>query len=154
MGRRKEIALREQSVRSAVTNAVMLNRRSPEELVNDLVRLSAERFGGVSGGKYRISRKFLRQLAGRRKLPDDYLSALAEEMFEAGFVLVDCESYFIVLSQKQFASYRRVTSAAVNRVMSHEEANDEPTTARSTARDRADIRAIEERTVQKAPEIH
>jgi len=53
-------------------------------------------------------------------------------MFEAGFVLVDCESYFVVLSQKQFASYRRVTAAAVNRVTSHEQANNESTTAPPT----------------------
>ena len=129
-------------------------RRAPEELAGVLVRLFAERFGGAAAGKFRISRKFLRQLAGRRKLPEGYLVVLAEDLFEAGFVLVDCESYFIVLSQKQFASYRRVTAAAVNRVMSNEEAKREPTAARGRADDRPDVEEIEERSVQKAPNIH
>ena len=130
------------------------DRKAPDALAHVLVRLFAERFGGASTGKFRISRKFLRQLAGRRKLPDDYLAVLAEHMFEAGFVLVDCESYFVVLSQKQFASYRRVTAAAVNRVMSHEEANREPASARGQSDDRPDVKEIEERSVQKAPNIH
>ena len=128
-------------------------RRSPEDLVQILVRLFAERFGGASVGKFRISRKFLRQLAGRRKLSDAYLDALAEEMFESGFVFVDCESYFIVLSQKQFASYRRVTAAAVSRVMAPEEANNEPKTARGEGSNRPDVREIEETSVQKGPKV-
>lgn len=136
------------------TSAVTAERRSPEALARVLVRLFAERFGGATAGKFRISRKFMRQLAGRRKLPDDYLATLAEDMFEAGFVVIDCESYFVVLSQKQFASYRRATAAAVNRVMSHEEANGEPTSARGQAGDRPDVKEIEQRSVQKAPNIH
>ena len=129
-------------------------RKTPDALAHVLVRLFAERFGGAATGKFRISRKFLRQLAGRRKLPDDYVAVLAEHMFEAGFVLVECESYFVVLSQKQFASYRRVTAAAVNRVMSHEEANREPASARSQTGDRPGGDQIAERSVQKAPNIH
>ena len=108
-------------------------RRSPEALAEILVCLFGERFGGPSAGKFRISRKFLRQLAGRRKLSDGYFAQLAEEMFEAGFVFVDCESYFIVLSQKQFASYRRVTAAAVSRVLSLEQLD--PRTAATIGED-------------------
>lgn len=129
-------------------------RRSPEVLAQVLARLFVERFGGASVGKFRISRKFLRQLANRRKLPDGFVAALAEDMFEAGFVLIDCESYFVVLSQKQFASYRRVTAAAVNRVTSHEQANNESTTARGKGSGRPDVQEIEERIVQRAPKIH
>jgi len=102
------------------------DRRLPEQLAQLLIRLFDERFGGAVSGKYRVSRKFLRKLAGRRKLPDAYLNALAEEMFEAGFVFVDCESYSIVFHQKQFVSYRRVTSVAANKVLSHEESNGDP----------------------------
>lgn len=83
-----------------------------------LIRLFDERFGGAASGRFRISRKFLRKLAGRRKLTDAYLAGLAEEIFEEGFVFVDCESYSIVLSQKQFASYRRVTGIAAEKALS------------------------------------
>jgi len=127
---------------------------SPDQLARALARLYAERFGGATSGKFRISRKFMRHLAGRRKLPDAYIARLAEDLFEAGFVLIDCETYFVVLSQKQFASYRRVTAAAVNRVMPHEESNREPATVRDQAGDRPEIQDIEQRSVQKAPNIH
>ena len=98
---------------------------SPEGLSQLLVRLFDERFGGAPNGRFRISRKFLRKLAGRRKLPDAYLAEVADATFEAGFVFVDCESYSIVLSQKQFASYRRVTAVAMNKVMAFKETKDE-----------------------------
>lgn len=127
---------------SDAVNAFPVAGRAPAVLVEVLVRLYSERFGGASGGKYRISRKFLRQLAGRRRLPDDYLAALADGMFEAGFVFVNCESYFIVLSQKQFASYRRVTALAVNKVMSNEDANNEPKIERSKENDQKGVREI------------
>jgi hypothetical protein len=112
-----------------------------------------ERFGGASGGKFRISRKFLRELAGRRKLPDAYLAELAEEMFEAGFVFVDCESYSIVLSQKQFVSYRRVTAVAVSKVMSQEEAKSEIKTGGNNESVPPDASEIEETFVERPPKI-
>jgi hypothetical protein len=141
------------STESDVANALTAERRSPEDLVEFLVRLSNERFGGASRGKYRVSRKFLRQLAGRRKLSDEYLSALAEEMFEAGFVFVNCESYYIVLSQKQFVSYRRVTALALNRVMSHEEANNEPKIERGKESAQTDAEKIREKPHQETADI-
>lgn len=135
-------------------NVLTAGRATPAVLAQRLIRLFGERFGGPSSGKFRISRKFLRKLAGRRKLPDSYLAALAEEMFEAGFVFVDCESYSIVLSQKPFASYRRVTSLAANRAMTHERAYTDPRTADGTDTERPDISEFEEGSVQTGPEIH
>ncbi|MDX1424425.1 MAG: hypothetical protein R3322_14870 [Kiloniellales bacterium] len=139
---------------SQSAQAATAARSSPDQLARALACLYAERFGGATSGKFRISRKFMRQLAGRRKLPDSYIARLAEDLFEAGFVLIDCETYFVVLSQKQFASYRRVTAAAVNRVMPHEESHREPATDRDPAGDRPEIQDIEQRSVQKAPNIH
>jgi hypothetical protein len=139
---------------SDASDAVTADRKSPEDLARLLVLLFGEGFGGASSGKFRVSRKFLRKLAGRRKLPDAYLAALAEEIFEAGFVFVDCESYAIVLSQKQFVSHRRVTSAAANKVLSHAEKNTDSKPTRDKESVRTDIARIEKRSVQKAPKIH
>jgi hypothetical protein len=126
LGREARRSAQEFSLIDATANRSQpAERRSPDALALILVRLFGERFGGATAGKFRISRKFLRQLAGRRKLSDGYFVQLAEEMFEAGFVFVDCESYFIVLSQKQFASYRRVTAAAVNKVLSLNRSDDQ-----------------------------
>ena len=102
----------------SLDGASLADRKSPAALALLLIRLFDERFGGADKGRFRISRKFLRKLAGRRRLPEAYLALLAEEIFEAGFIFVDCESYSIVLSQKQFASYRRVTGVAAERVLS------------------------------------
>jgi len=129
-------------------------RRSPDALAQILVRLFGERFGGASAGKFRISRKFLRQLAGRRKLSDGYFAQLAEEMFEAGFVFVDCESYFIVLSQRQFASYRRVTAAAVNNVLSLKQSDNRTAASFGEDNDGSEYGVNEGRSNRKAPKIH
>ena len=129
-------------------------RRTPGALARLLSRLFDERFGGASSGRFRISRKFLRALAGRRKLPDAYLAAVAEEMFEAGFVFVDCESFSIVLSQKQFTSYRRVTANAVDRLRSDGNAFGEPEPGRGQESGSPDAAEIEERVVQRGPNIH
>ena len=128
------------------------HRRSPDELARALVGLYDDRFGGAPSGRFRVSRKFLRKLAGRRRLPDTYLNALAEEVFEMGFVFVDCESYSVVLSQKQFASYRRVTALAVNRVTKHE--NDKGETNLGQAEKQTPIVKVEEGQAQIKPEIH
>ena len=82
-----------------------------------LAALEATAFGGKPSGRFRISRKFLRQFAGRRRLKPDMVEAIADEMFERGYVLVDMESYFVILPQRYFSSYRRVTAAAVDRVL-------------------------------------
>lgn len=87
--------------------------RSPEEVAERLARLYGRRFGGRPQGKFRISRKLMRALARRRKLPEHYLAALAEAAFEQGFVLIDLESHFAVIDQRLFGSYRRVNARAL-----------------------------------------
>lgn len=92
------------------------DRPDPDRIADLLVALEATAFGGKPSGRFRISRKFLRQFAGRRRLPPTLVDAIADEMFERGFVLIDMESYFVVIPQRYFSSYRRVTAAAVDRV--------------------------------------
>ena len=93
-----------------------------DEVLADVVaekleNLYARPFGGRRAGKFRISRKFLRQVAGRRRLSDDFVRAVGEALFERGCVLVDLETHFVVLEQRLFNSYRRVTAAAVSQIM-------------------------------------
>ncbi len=55
---------------------------------------------------------------------------VANELFERGYVLIDLETHFVVLNQKGFDSTRRLTAAAVARVLCSEvnrpSANEEP----------------------------
>jgi hypothetical protein len=91
-------------------------RPSAREIAAVLAELYGREFGGARTGKYRISRKFLRQVAGRRRLTPELIDEIGDELFEHGFVMVDLESFFAVLHQRLFNSYRRVTSVAVGQV--------------------------------------
>ena len=93
--------------------AVMNDRVDVDVVADELARLYDVSFGGKERGRYRISAKHLQRLAGRRRLyPEDNL-AIARALFERGYVLLDMESFFVVLSQKTFASYRRVNQSAI-----------------------------------------
>jgi len=87
------------------------------QIAGFLEALDSQPFGGKPKGRFRISRKFLRQFAGRRRLPAELVGAVADEMFERGYVMIDMESYFVVIPQRYFGSYRRVTMAVMAEVL-------------------------------------
>ena len=70
-------------------------------------------FGGKTSGRYRIPAKLVRQIAGRRRLYEDDIRALARALFERGFVLIDMDSFFIVMSANTFVNYRRANDECV-----------------------------------------
>lgn len=92
-------------------------QQSVQVVADGLVHLYGRAFGGKGGGKYRISRKFLRELSCRRGLAPEFLRELTLELFERGYVIVDLETHFAILAQQAFRSYRRVTAAAVGAVV-------------------------------------
>lgn len=59
----------------------------------------------------------MRSVCARRKLPEAFIGKIASELSEQGLVLVDLDSYFVVMSQNLFESYRRVTTAAVEKTL-------------------------------------
>lgn len=75
-----------------------------------LAELYEKEFGGKERGRFRISLKLLQELAGRRRLYTDDIQIIGRELFERGYVLIDMESFFAVLSQKTLTSYRRVNT--------------------------------------------
>ncbi len=72
-----------------------------------LVALYDKAFGGKTGGRFRIPMKLVRQLAGRRRLYEDDVRDLQRAVFEAGYVLIDMETFFVVMSANAFTNYRR-----------------------------------------------
>lgn len=74
---------------------------------NRLAALYSESFGGKSKGRYRVSVKLVRQLAGKRRLYEDDIRALTREMLERGYVLIDMDSFFVVMGANTFVNYRR-----------------------------------------------
>lgn len=84
-----------------------------DAVADELARLYDVPFGGKDRGRYRISVKHLERLTRRRRIYPEERLAIARALFERGFVMLDMESYFVVLSQKTFASYRRVNEGVI-----------------------------------------
>ena len=47
-------------------------------------------------------------MMGRRKLYPDDVGLLARALYEEGFVLIDLDGFFVVMSVNAFVNYRRV----------------------------------------------
>ena len=82
-------------------------------VANRLAELYGRAFGGKPNGRYRIAAKLVRTLAGRRRLYEDDVRALTRALLERGFVLIDMESYFVVMSTSTFTNYRRANEDSI-----------------------------------------
>jgi hypothetical protein len=82
-----------------------------------LVALYEHPFAGKPRGRYRISMKLMRQLMGVRRVWPEQIEELRRSLYEMGYLLIDLETYFIVVSQQTFASYRRVNESVIAAAM-------------------------------------
>jgi hypothetical protein len=85
-----------------------LNRPTPYEVASKLSGFFSESFGGKPSGRFRVSPKNLRHLAKRRRLSEEFVRQLADEMFELGFLFLDLETFYVVTSARTFSNYRRL----------------------------------------------
>ena len=81
-----------------------------KHVAQELAALYEQPFGGKDRGRFRISTKLMCELAGRRRLYAEDVLAIGRELFELGYVIIDMETYFAVLSQRTLRSYRRVNA--------------------------------------------
>lgn len=79
-----------------------------DEAAARLAELYAQDFGGKPSGRYRIPEKLVKDLMGRRRLYAEDRTALSRALYELGFVLIDMDSFFVVMSANAFVNYRRV----------------------------------------------
>ena len=91
----------------------MSSRPTEREVAQQLAELYQWKFGGKDRGRFRISMKHMQALTGRKRVPDDMRRKIGEELFELGYVLIDLETFFVVLAQRTFSSYRRVSDASL-----------------------------------------
>jgi hypothetical protein len=89
-------------------------RLPPFEIPRKLAEFCEQPFGGKPNGRYRISPKNLRRLSQRRRISDEFVQVLAEEMFELGYVFTDMESFYVVASTRAFTNYRRLTDTLID----------------------------------------
>jgi len=87
-----------------------------EQAADQLARLYDKKFGGKDSGRYRIAAKTLRQSTKRRRLYEDDIRALSRELLERGFVLVDMDTFYVVLSANTFVNYRRANEQCLERM--------------------------------------
>lgn len=78
-----------------------------DALSDKLADLYTKKFGGKENGRYRVASKVVRDAAGRRRLYEDDVRALTRAMLERGYVLIDMDSFFVVMSANAFVNYRR-----------------------------------------------
>ena len=95
------------------------DRPTARQVAAQLAALYERGFAGKARGRYRVSVKHLRILTNRKRVPPVLLSELAEELFELGYVLIDMETFFVVLAQRTFSSYRRVSDGAIASLLSN-----------------------------------
>ncbi|SNR43234.1 hypothetical protein [Puniceibacterium sediminis] len=83
-----------------------------------LAGLYGKNFGGKATGRYRLSSKQVKELLGRKRLYADDIDQLTRAALEEGLVLIDMDSFFVVLSANAFVNYRRVSAEALAAAMS------------------------------------
>ena len=84
-----------------------------DDIANHLVNLYSRSFGGKTKGRFRIATKLLRAMMSRKRLYETDIEALRRAMIERRFVLIDMESFFVILSANTFVNYRRVNDESI-----------------------------------------
>ena len=93
--------------------ADMDDRPTERQVAEQLAELYQWKFGGKERGRFRISMKHMQALTGRKRVPERTLRKIGEELFELGYVLIDLDTFFVILAQRTFRSYRRVSDASL-----------------------------------------
>ncbi|KJZ16888.1 hypothetical protein [Loktanella sp. S4079] len=82
-------------------------------VADKLAALYTSSFGGKETGRYRLPQKLLRELFGVRRLYPDDITSLSRALFERGYVLIDMDSFYVVMSANSFVNYRRLSAEAI-----------------------------------------
>ena len=85
----------------------MIDKTRIAAAADEIAALYDQPFGGKKSGRFRVPAKLVRRLLERRRLYEDDVQALTRVLFERGFVLIDMEIFFVVMSANAFVNYRR-----------------------------------------------
>ncbi|MZR30658.1 hypothetical protein [Sneathiella litorea] len=86
---------------------------SNADVVDRLVSLYDHSFGGKPRGRYRISMKLMCRIVNQRRLWPEQVEAIRRGLYETGHILIDLGTYFVVVNQQTFSSYRRLNEASI-----------------------------------------
>jgi len=90
-----------------------MKRPDPAAVADQLAALYERPFGSKPKGRYRVARKLVGKIAGRRRLYEDDVRSLARELLERGYVLIDMDSFFVIMSANTFVNYRRANEDSI-----------------------------------------
>ncbi len=91
----------------------MTDRPTPRDAACELAEFYAEPFGGKPNGSFRISPKNLRRLLRRRRITEEFVRLLSEELFELGYIFTDMETFYTVTSARKYTNYRRLSDTLI-----------------------------------------
>jgi hypothetical protein len=86
----------------------MNRNRPPEDIATTLKALYDHPFGGKDRGRYKISRRRLRRLSGRKRLEDNIVKEIIDEAYEQGLIMMDLGDDFVVIEETVMQNYRTV----------------------------------------------
>lgn len=84
------------------------------DVADKLAAMVDRPFGGKQKGRYRIAMKLMRRLAGRRRLYDSDIQNIGRALLERGYVLIDMDSFFVIMSANSFVNYRRCNEDSIS----------------------------------------
>ena len=83
-----------------------------------LAHLYDTSFGGKTKGRFRMSSKQIRGIMGRKRVYSDDVEKLTRACLEEGLILIDMDSFFVVLGANTFVNYRRLSAEALSEATS------------------------------------
>jgi len=91
--------------------------RSVQDVAKMLQQIMAEKFGGKTDTRFKISRERLAQLAGRKILHTSYLSDLSDVCIEGGLLFINLDNFFAVQELDVVERYRSVPPYIVSKLI-------------------------------------
>jgi len=89
----------------------------PEEVAQFLRKIYDTSFGGKERGRYRISRKELSELSGRKRLEYSIIDKIVDEAYEVDLVVIDLGDYFAVVESDVMLNYRKSPRELVKKLL-------------------------------------
>jgi hypothetical protein len=105
--------------------------RQVSEVVDDLITLYTEKFGGKSQGRYKISKENLAHLSARVNLQiDGFISPVRDGMLVEGYGFIrnydeEGNESYIIIKNSVFKNYREVPLRLIRKCIKEAEATED-----------------------------
>lgn len=91
------------------------------QAARSLAAFYAASFGGKASGRFRLSARQMRDLLGRKRVYPEDVTLLSRAAYEEGLVLIDMDTFFVVMSARTFVNYRRLNADMLRAAGQHDD---------------------------------